>query len=326
MASMLIQTKLHIPQINDELVKRPFILQRLNQNPNRKLTLVSAPAGFGKTTLTTCWLREQTVCWLSLDEHDNDLMQFWRYVVAALETAVSEIGNTVLPALRNSPQTAVSAIINQISTHATDKKIFLVLDDYHTIETTAIHKTLALLLTHLPAALHLVIITRADPPLPLSKLRVRQHMVEIRDTDMRFDEQETAVFLNNIMQLGLSAADISRLATRTEGWVASLQLAALALQTAVSNPEEKHDFVTTFAGSNRYLVDYLLEEVLSHQSAVIREFLLLTAVLDRFCADLCDAVMGDGTVTDNAIVNSPSPTAETLRYLESSNLFLRERS
>ena len=315
MESMLIQTKLHTPQINAELVKRPFLLQRLNQNPNRKLTLISAPAGFGKTTLTACWLNVQTVCWLSLDENDNDPVHFWSYIVAALQTAVPHL---TIPAPRESLPAVVTALINQLAAQPADAKIFLVLDDYHTIQTAAIHESVTLLLTHLPPALHLVITTRADPPLPLPQLRVRQQMVEIRDMDLRFDERETAVFLNEIMQLDLSAADVATLESRTEGWIASLQLAALALQTAVSQPEEKHHFVTTFAGSNRYLVDYLLEEVLLRQSPAIREFLLLTAVLDRFCADLCDVVTADALTAD-----TPSPrAADTLRYLESANLFL----
>ena len=320
MNSTLIQTKLQIPQLNPALVKRPFLIDKLEQGLAQKLTLVSAPVGFGKTTLVVNWLAEKTnACWLSLNENDNDPVQFWSYMIAALQTAVSHLGDIVLPALQDSPLTAVTTLINQLASRPATEKIILVLDDYHLIQTNEIHESVAFLLTHQPAVLHLVITTRADPPLPLMQLRVRRQMVEIRDSELRFNGQETAVFLNTIMQLDLSETDVAALENRTEGWVASLQLAALALQAGNRQAEEKHHLIATFAGSNRYLVDYLLEEVLYRQPPPIRHFLLLTAVFDRFCADLCNTIFANFILKKEA---PPRPAKETLRYLETSNLFL----
>ena len=311
----LLQTKLYIPPIRRELVSRPRLIERLNAGLDRKLTVISAPAGFGKTTLVTQWLNS-TDCfstWLSLDERDNDPTRFLVYLIAALQTIgpqqdsateqepVGVIGQGALDALQ-SPQpppaeTILTSLINEIATipdtpEAKRSRILLVLDDYHLIEAQPIHDGLTFLLEHLPPQMHLVIATRDDPHLPLARLRARGLLTEVRAADMRFSSSEAAEFLKRVMGLDLSAKDIAALEARTEGWIAGLQLAGLALQGSLSTrgQEDVSGFIGAFAGDHRYIVDYLVEEVLQRQPEGVRSFLLQTSILDRLSGPLCDAV------------------------------------
>jgi LuxR family transcriptional regulator, maltose regulon positive regulatory protein len=262
MPAPLLKTKLYIPPARSELVPRPRLIERLDASfhSERKLTLISAPAGFGKTTLLSEWVHRRgavtaplRVAWVSLDEGDNDPVHFWSYIFAALQTALPGVGETALQALR-SPQpppieTMLTIVINEIieGSHS----VALVLDDYHLIESQPIHDSLAFLLDHLPPQMHLLIATRADPPLPVHRLRARGELTELRARDLRFTPEETAAFFNQRMGLGLSSEDIAALVARTEGWIAGLQLAALALQGTLSmQGQDATAFVKTFGGSH----------------------------------------------------------------------------
>ncbi|MAT96969.1 MAG: helix-turn-helix transcriptional regulator [Anaerolineaceae bacterium] len=296
MAAVLLHTKLFRPPIRPSLVPRPHLIEKLNQGLHHKLTLISAPAGFGKTTLVSEWLSagERPSAWLSLDENDAEPIRFLTYLVAALQRVVPEIGKAVWKGLQ-SPQpppveTLLTNLLNEIA--AISDPIILVLDDYHRVEANAVDQALTFLLEHLPPPLHLVITTREDPQLPLPRLRARSLLTELRAADLRFTPGQAAVFLNQVMGLNLSAEDVASLETRTEGWIAGLQLAALALQGELSSSgrEESSEFIKAFAGDNRYIVDYLAEEVLRHQPEHIRTFLLQTSILDRLSGPLCDAI------------------------------------
>jgi len=309
MAAPLLTTKLYIPPVRPGLVSRPRLIERLNAGLHRKLTLVSAPAGFGKTTLLSEWARgsEWPVAWVSLDKGDSDPARFWAYFVAALQTVQADVGEAALAAFQ-SPQpplieSLLATLINQIAT--IPDPLVLVLDDYHVIEAQPIHSALAFLLDHLPPQMHLVIATRADPPLPLSRLRGRGAMIEIRADDLRFTPDEAATFLNQVMGLGLSADDVAALESRTEGWIVGLQLAALSMQ----GRKDITGFIAAFTGSHRYILDYLLEEVFQQQPADVQDFLLKTSILDRFAAPLCDAI----TKRDDS--------RQVLLGLEQANLF-----
>ncbi|NIO11337.1 MAG: hypothetical protein GTO40_26305, partial [Deltaproteobacteria bacterium] len=327
MATPLLQTKLYIPPVRSELVSRPRLIERLNEGlPRqsaslseghfaRKLTLISAPAGFGKTTLVSEWIyagarskkdRENafstapSFAWLSLDEGDNDLIRFLIYFVAALQTIAPNVGEGVLAALQ-SPQpppteSILTALLNEITT--IPDNFVLVLDDYHVIDaqpvdastsvdaSTDVDRALTFLLEHLPPQMHLVIATREDPHLPLARLRARGQLTELRVTDLRFTPSEAAEFLNQVMGLSLSAEEVTSLETRTEGWIAGLQLAAISMQ----GHKDATSFIKSFTGSHRFVLDYLVEEVLSQQSESVQTFLLQTSILDRLCGPLCDAV------------------------------------
>ncbi|MEO8395161.1 MAG: helix-turn-helix transcriptional regulator, partial [Chloroflexota bacterium] len=273
------------------MVIRPRLTDRLNEGLHRKLTLVSAPAGFGKTILVSQWLADcdRPVAWLSLDEGDNDVTRFLAYLVAALQRIEAKIGASALGLLQ-SPQPPIepilTALLNEITT--LPDAFVLVLDDYHVIDATPVDEALTFLLEHLPAQMHLVITTREDPQLPLARLRVRSQLTELRAADLRFTPSEAAEFLNRGMGLSLSAEDVAALEDRTEGWIAGLQLAALSLQGHRDIP----GFIRAFAGDHRYIVDYLVEEVLERQPESVRNFLLQTAILDRLNGSLCDAVTG----------------------------------
>jgi LuxR family maltose regulon positive regulatory protein len=264
------------------------------------LTLVSAPAGFGKTTLLTEWLaagpaapaNERLVAWLSLDRADNDPASFWTYVIAALRTVASEVGESAL-ALLQAPQpppieTVLTALLNDLSAAAGE--IVLVLDDYHVIDARDVQDGMAFLLDHLPPGLHVVIASRADPGLPLARWRARGELVEIRAAELRFTPDEAAVYLNEMMGLQLTARDVAALEGRTEGWIAALQLAALSMQ----GRDDVAGFIAGFAGDDRYVVDYLAEEVLQRQPDRVQAFLLQTSILGRLSGPLCDAVTGQG--------------------------------
>jgi LuxR family transcriptional regulator, maltose regulon positive regulatory protein len=312
MPTPILATKLYIPPLRPNVVSRPRLIERLNEGLHRKLTLISAPAGFGKTTLVSEWVEgiERPVAWLSLDEGENDPTRFLTYLVAALQTIAANIGEGVSGVL-HSPQpppseAMLTALLNDITT--IPDHFVLVLDDYHVIDAKAVDQALTFLLEHLPPHMHLVIATREDPPLPLARLRVGGYLTELRVTDLRFTHSEAAGFLNQVMGLTLSAEDIAALETRTEGWIAGLQLAAISLQ----GHQDATSFVTSFTGSHHFVLDYLVEEVLGQQSERVQTFLLRTSILDRLCGPLCDAVLLDATVSGQA----------TLEYLEHANLFI----
>lgn len=294
MTAPLLTTKLYIPPIRAELVSRPRLIERLNAGLDRKLTLISAPAGFGKTTLLSEWIRcsepRTRFAWISLDKGDNDPVRFWDYFVAALGGLQAGLGENAL-ALLHSPQpppieTVLTPLINEIAAIPTD--FALVLDDYHIVESQPIHDALTFLLDHLPPQTHLVIATRADPSLPLPRLRGRGEMIEIRADDLRFTPDEAATFLNQMLGLGLSEEHIAALEARTEGWIVGLRMAALSMRGQSDIP----GFIAAFTGSHRYILDYLVEEVLQQQAADVQNFLLKTSVLDRLTASLCNAVTG----------------------------------
>lgn len=292
MSTPILATKLYVPPPRPNLVLRPRLIERLNAGLGRKLTLISAPAGFGKSTLVSDWLAAcgRPAAWLSLDEGENDPARFLAYLVAALQTIAPNLGETALGLLHSAqppPTEAIlTALLNEISTFP--DSFVLVLDDYHVIDAKPVDMALTFLLEHLPAPLHLVIATRQDPDLPLARLRARGQLSELRAADLRFTHDEAADFLNAGMGLSLSAADIAALEERTEGWIAGLQLAALSLQ---GHPDV-HQFIRAFAGDHRYIVDYLVDEVLRRQPEPVRRFLLQTAILDRLHGPLCDAVTG----------------------------------
>src|SRR3989440_584873 len=291
----LLATKLHPPLPRAHLVRRPQLAARLTQGVMGPLTLVSAPAGFGKTTLLARWLAESgmPVAWLSLEAGDNELVRFLSYLIAALQTLDPRVGAVALALLQMPQQaraeTVLTLLTNDVGSHGRDGGDFaLVLDDYHVIEAKAIDMALTYLVEHLPPQMHLVIATREDPQLPLARLRARGHLTELRAADLRFTASEAAEFLTQVMDLSLSAADIAALEDHTEGWIAGLQLAALSMQGHQDVP----GFIRAFAGDHRYIVDYLVEEVLKRQPEPVRSFLLQTAILDRLSGPLCDAVTG----------------------------------
>ncbi len=289
---VLVATKFHVPRAG--LVPRPRLLTRLAGGTGRELTVVCTPAGFGKTTLVGDWARRsrRSAAWLSLDAADNDPARFWRYVAAALDHARPGLRRQVVALLdgmqRPPCEAMATAVINQLMRPPGDGEIALILDDYHLIEAPAVHDSVAFLLDRLPPRLHLVLASRVDPPLPLARLRARGQLAELRGTDLRFTLAETAAFLREATGLDLPAALVAALQDRTEGWAAGLQMAALSLQ-GHSDPAR---FVATFAGSHRYVLDYLTEEVLARQPEQILRFLLETSVLDRLSGPLCDAVTG----------------------------------
>lgn len=312
MSTSILATKLYIPPPRPELVRRLRLIERLDDGLRCKLTLISAPAGFGKTTLVSEWVasRERKAAWLSLDEGDNDPTRFLTYVVAALQTIAESIGDGVLGVLQ-SPQpppieSILTALLNEITTIPDD--FALVLDDYHVIDAKPVDKALTFLVEHLPPQMHLVIATREDPQLPLARFRARGQLIELRVADLRFTPSEAAGFLNEVMGLNLSAEDIAALETRTEGWIAGLQLAAISMQ----GHRDATGFIRSFTGSHHFVLDYLVEEVLQQQPESVQTFLLRTSILNRMCGPLCDYVAEDGGWGSGQ---------ETLEYLERANLF-----
>jgi LuxR family maltose regulon positive regulatory protein len=293
MVAPILATKLHTPLPRPNLVLRPRLIERLNEGLDRKLTLISASAGFGKTTVVSAWMAgcKRPGAWLSLDVGDRDLSRFLTYLIAALQTIAPSMGAEV-SGLLQSPQpppadSILTVLLNEIAATIPDHFI-LVLDDYHLIEANPIDQAVTFLLERLPPHMHVVIVTREDPNLPLARLRARAHLIELRAADLRFTLAEAAEFLSSVMGLNLSAADIATLEKRTEGWIAGLQLAALSLQ----GRQDASRFIQAFAGDHRYVADYLVEEVLQRQPEPVRNFLLQTAILDQLCGPLCDAVTG----------------------------------
>jgi LuxR family maltose regulon positive regulatory protein len=324
MPTSILATKLYIPRPRLNVVHRPRLIERLNESrpSGRKLTLISAPAGYGKTTLLSEWIpqSERCVTWVSLDDGDNDPLRFWSYVIAALQMLDAEIGSNALALMRTPVLPPIEAILtillNEIA--AFPDCFALVLDDYHVIDAKPIDTAVTFLLEHLPRQMHLVITTREDPNLPLARLRARDQLTELRAADLRFTSAEAADFLSQTMGLNLSAEDIAALETRTEGWIAGLQLAALSMR----GREDVPGFIRAFAGGNRYIVDYLVEEVLQRQSERVRSFLLQTSILDWLSGPLCDAVTDqeEGTALlealerDNLFVSPQDDKRHWFRY------------
>jgi LuxR family maltose regulon positive regulatory protein len=328
METPLLQTKLYIPPTRPKLVSRPRLIERLNEGLRlgHRLTLISAPAGFGKTTLLSEWVQAmgratppiavapgppKRTGWLSLDESDNDPARFLAYFIAALNRVAGieeTIGEAALNMLQSpqppSAEAILTSLINEVA--SIPKKIIIVLDDYHLIEAQSIYKALIFLLEHLPPQVHLVIATREDPHLSLARLRARGQLTELRATDLRFTSSEAAEFLSQVMGLDLSAEDITALENRTEGWIAGLQLAAISMQGS----KDTKSFIKSFTGSHRYVLDYLIEEVLEQQSESVQTFLLQTAILERLNGSLCDALTGQ----DNG--------QAILEMLDRANLFI----
>jgi len=327
----LIRTKLHLPFIRPGLVPRPRLQERITEGLRGPFTLITAPAGFGKTTLvascvTGCGM---PVAWLSLDRDDNQAGRFLSYLVAALQEANRVIGSETTQFLAAAsrqapPEMVLTSLINDLD--AVGGEIVLVLDDYQFISSQAVHSAVAFLLEHCPRTFHLVIASRSDPPLPLARLRARGQTVELRAADLRFIEPEATQFLNDIMGLDLDARSVTVLEERTEGWIAGLQMAALSMR----DRKDVWGFIEGFSGTNRYILDYLLEEALASQSPEIQRFLLYTSILERLTAPLCDAVLANDEATKGEGDDSPtglgSPFASLpisiLEYLERANLFL----
>ena len=313
MTESLLTTKLYVPKPIPSLVTRPRLSKQLEEGIGRKLTLISAPAGFGKTTLLSGsrMMRlgsEWPVGWVSLDEGDNDPVLFLAYLVAALRVVQADIGEAPL-ALLQSPQgpplrSVLTILLNELA--AIPKDFVVVLDDYHVIENRTIHDAIAFLLDHMPPQMHLIISSRIDPPLPLARLRAQSDLTELRPADLRFEHEEVATFLNGMVDFDLSADDVAALDERTEGWIAGLQLVALSLQGELDIP----DFINEFTGTHRYILDYLAEEVLHKQPEDVQDFLLRTAILDLLSSPLCDAL------------TRRSDSQQKLEDLEHANLFL----
>ena len=316
LASTLMLTKLCAPAERLRIIPRTRLLEQLTPETGTHLVLVCAPAGYGKTTLLAEWRQSLlqngvAVAWYALDASDDDPLLFGSYLVASLEQVLGPMSGLahVAQLLRFSPevelQRILPAVINAVASN--DRNCVLVLDDYHLISVPAIHNAVAFLLDHLPVNMRIAIGSRADPPLPLARLRVRDHLLEIRPADLRFTKDETAQFLNAIMKLDLPPGLVAALEERTEGWAAGLQLAALSL----SDRSDKEGFIASFTGGNRYLVNYLLEEVFNRQSEETRSFLLQTSILKRLCASLCDALL-----------RQPAGSQEAIARLEQANLFM----
>jgi LuxR family maltose regulon positive regulatory protein len=356
MSTPLLRTKLYIPAVRSRLVPRPRLIERLDEGiRSAKLTLISAPAGFGKTTLLSDWIHSRMgdgkdgrraqgmealasdspsalysgygvpapgFSWLSLDAGDNDPTRFWAYVIAALQTVYPDVGRVAMNALHASQprslpvELLLTGLINEVT--AESGPLVLVLDDFHLIESAQVHEGIVFLLDHLPdQGMHVVFSGRADPPWPLARRRARGEMTELRASDLRFTPQEAAAFFSEVIGLDLSAEDAAALDARTEGWIAGLQLAALSMRGS----DDVSAFVSAFSGSHRLILDYLVEEVLDRQSAAIQAFLLQTSILERMTASLCDEVI-DGQQTGRPASRTCAGSQETLEYLEQANLFL----
>jgi LuxR family transcriptional regulator, maltose regulon positive regulatory protein len=322
----LLRTKLFVPRTHPDVVFRPGLDQKLEKGLQRKVTILSAPAGFGKTTLLSCWIKAsgRQVAWFSIDEGDNDPTRFWSYLITSLQGLAPGLGESALSLLQ-APQpppleTVLTDLINEAS-GLTDEMV-IVLDDYHMIQTDSIHSGIAFFLENLPHHMRLIIAGRSEPPLPVAALRGKSELIELLPLDLRFTVEETGTFLNQIMRLGLSSSQISALEEITEGWAAGLQLAAMALEairkdphrTASTPEEEFSQFQSMFSGSHRYIFDYLAQEVIDRQPGYVRNFLLQSAILNRLNSPLCEAVIRSG---------SEEPDNQTiLEYLETANLFI----
>lgn len=298
---LIIKTKLLIPFVHPNLVPRLRLSDQIESGVQggHKLTLVAAPAGFGKTTAVSTWVHQndRKVAWLSLDEGDNEATVFWAHLVASIRTVFPDSVETIFSALTASPPPPVNSLLPPLVNElmGLDEPLSLVLDDYHVIENQEIHNSISFLLEHQPQQVHLVIATRADPPLAIARLRAQRCLTELRAEDLRFTDEEAGALLNEIMGLGLTTEDIKLLEARTEGWGVGLLLAAQSIQ----GRSDKHAFVSAFSGSQHYILEYLIEEVLNRQSEEARKFLLQTSILDRLCGSLCDVVIGENNSEEN---------------------------
>src|SRR5215216_4264106 len=279
-----------------QLVARPRLIESLIRDPGRRLTLLSAPAGFGKTTLLNEWTRSHTgegrsVAWVSLDEGDNDPVRFLSYLVAALRRTGEEgVGEGILAALRSPEPPRIEAVVGTLVNELAELpgEVTIILDDYHVIDSESVHRIVSFLLEHLPGSVHVVISSRVDPPLPLARLRARGQMTELHAADLRFTSEEAAAFLRDVMGLDLSADDVSALEGVTEGWIAALQLAALSMRER----KDVSSFIRSFSGGHRDVFDFLAEEVLERQTERVQAFLLETSILDSLSGLLRDALTG----------------------------------
>jgi LuxR family maltose regulon positive regulatory protein len=328
MTEIILHTKLHIPPLRSFLIPRPRLVEKLDAGLSaecglyhRKLTLVSAPPGFGKTTLVSRWIGdlEEPAAWLSLDERDNDVQRFILYVLTALHRVDGALGRTALSLLESpqppSPDASLALLINDLGDFP--GRVTLVLDDYHVIRERGIHEALTFLLDNQPPQLHLVIVSREDPPVPLHRLRVGGEMAGVYARDLRFSPGEADRFLNETMGLHLAQDQVAALERRTEGWVAGLQLAALSLRDA----PDPAGLVAAFAGDDRYITDYLMAEVIDRQPPYLQEFLLRTAICDRFCSPLCEALLEAGAPGEEG-PSLPRSAHAIINHLEQSNLFI----
>ncbi len=312
MDTPLLATKLFIPQAMPGLVLRPRLVERLNEAQTFGLVLVSAPAGFGKTTAVVQWAlqsrKDTTVAWVSLDDGDNDPIRFWGYFIAALKAVRPEAGENALTMLHSIEKYPIESVLTSLINDVTgiSRDFAVILDDYHLIKSDAIHAAMAFLLDHMPPRMHLVVATRADPPLPLPHFRGRGALVEVGADDLRFTDEEAARLLKKVLGTPLSAAQVASLNTHTEGWVVGLKMAALSMR----GQKDIQAFISGFTGSQRYVMDFLMEEVLERQTEDVRDFLLKTSVLERMTAPLCD------------FLTAGSRGSDMLHDLDRANLFL----
>jgi LuxR family transcriptional regulator, maltose regulon positive regulatory protein len=312
MSIPILTTKLYIPSPRPKLVRRPRLIERLNESRHRKLTLILAPAGFGKTNLLSEWLEEceHPVAWLSLNEEDSDTSRFLSYFVAALQTITPKLGAALLETLKIAEVSPIDVLLipllNEIMALPND--FIFVLDDYHVIHSDSIDRILQFLLDHMPPQMHLMMTARETPNLSLSRLRAHNHLTELNVSDLRFSPKETADFLNHTMDLNLSSHEITALEMRTEGWITGLQLAALSMLGQIN----RSDFIESFRGSHHIVLDYLIEEVLQKQAHDVQIFLLYTSILHRLSASLCEALLGDSAINAQSM----------LEHMEQANLLI----
>ena len=307
---LLLNTKLNVPPVRPSHVQRVELIRKLDKLREYKLALIVASAGYGKTALVSEWIAQSpmSVVWFSIDAGDNDSVRFWDYVIAAIQTVYPDTGEQTLTLLHEPMplpvETILSTLINELS--ALPDLLTVVLDDYHVIESPTIHEGLAFLVEHMPAQIRLIMTTRADPPLPLARMRVHSQLLELRSTDLRFTPPQIATFFTDVMGLTLTTDEVKALDTRVEGWIAGLQLAGLALQ-GKSDPAE---FIASFAGDHHYVLDYLGDEILDRLPDAMQQFLLQTSILERLNADLCDTVTG------------AAESRSALEYLERNHFFV----
>jgi LuxR family transcriptional regulator, maltose regulon positive regulatory protein len=320
----ILRTKLFVPRSHPEIVERPWLDQRLNDVTTTKATILCAPAGFGKTTLLSRWIKssQRRVAWFSIDEADNDPTRFWSYFITALQSFQPEIGKNALAMLWAPKPPPIEMMLTELLNEASvlEKDFLVVLDDYHIIETGSIHAGITFILENLPSQMHVIIAGRSEPPLPIPLLRGQRELIELHQDDLRFNSQETEFFLNQIMQLGLSSKQIAALEEITEGWAAGLQLAGMVLEAIHKDPgnfgaisdQDFSNFQSIFSGSHRFVFDYLAQEVVDQQPKHVRSFLLRTSIVTRLCSSLCDELYSPEEDTNQAI----------LEYLETANLFI----
>jgi LuxR family maltose regulon positive regulatory protein len=289
---VLVATKVHVPDVRPGLVAREALVARLSGGADRRLSVICAPAGWGKTVLLAQWhaSERRPFAWVSLDPSDDDPVRFWSYVIAALRTVAPGFGGAVLAALPNAGPGLVDVVLPRLINELAElpEPVVLVLDDVHVLQDELVHASLAFVIRHLPRTVHLALATRTEPALPLARLRAAGELVELRADELRFADEEADALLNGSLTLGLEADDVELLQERTEGWPAGLQLAALSLRERT----DRHTFIRSLAGDDRQIGDYL-HEVIEGAERPVREFLLRTAILERMCGPLCEAVTGD---------------------------------